>query len=376
MSFHCEIGAAHLLPAMQAVSKCVYKAQTIPILGHCWMRFHDGRLLVTSTNLDQSITASAECGGGSGEVTIPLSRILAFANLIPSNFDVSLKTDGEHELKLIAKAGRSIHKMPTLPVADFPSSVSEPLRIGMEWQVPTGELLRSVKALSPAMSSEKSRIYWQCIAFAYGQQPALAAMQGHILGEDAFNLPHKENGIFLVPDVTVGMLSALEKSEIVTVRLSKDGHAVSFEASNITIRSKLVDGQYTDYRKIIPAEPKIAFRANAKEFVHALRLGANVPEASGAGDVPKVGTKISFTDGMMHISARTTNGEETSSECDIELVRGKPEEFGAAFSYLLWAVESLESKGDVEFAYSPKGPILITASDAEGSIRLISPRST
>jgi DNA polymerase III subunit beta len=257
-----EIQAATLHAAVKKVSAVVERRNTIPILSNVLIEVsrgagNEGTLKMTATDLDIVVTMSVpvQCGAPGG-VTLPAATLQDYTGKLAKASMVTVET-ARNDHEIVVACGRSRVKMLTLPVRDFPD-----LDLGgtsHEVQVPGKAFAQMLQAVRFAISTEETRYYLNGIYLHVGNNDlrkrslTAVATDGHRLA--VFSVPHEGlpsmPGI-IVPRKTVLVLQSMLDgfAEDITLRLSE--RLITADIGPVSLRSKLIDGTYPDYERVIP----------------------------------------------------------------------------------------------------------------------------
>lgn len=370
LSFCCkDVSAGALLSALKPLSRIPQRNPVIPITGHAWLRFEGGQLVITTTDLDRALTIAIDAEG-EGATTTPADRLLSFASLLPKDQPVSIEaSDGFLE----ARSARTVIRLPTLPVQDYPTMIAEAVTDGHKWKFSADRLSKMLKSLEGAMGRETAREYLMGACFSFGPMATLAATNAHILGEEiAEELSGKDQGAFIVPRVAIPAILDICDVEDVTVRLNAGATAATFQSGSSHYRTKLIEARYPEYRRSMPDGFKTLATVDRREFVSALRRGANVMDAMGS-EMPLVAVKLGFSGGELTVSSGS-KGEFAEDACGAKIV-GPDVTVGASFAYLKWASDSLGDCETIEFQIvNNETPFLVVSPSAPTSKRVVFPR--
>lgn len=251
-----------------AAAKVTEARNTIPILGNVLLEADADRLTVTATDLDISYSTTAPCSGQPFSTTVDAKRLSDIARrLSGGTVTMEVKDDS-----LIVKSGRSRFTLPTLPVADFPSlDAGAP---DVEFSVDLAALVAPVKF---AMSNEATRYYLCGVHLhTYGDTLRAVATDGHRLAHNSVagapDIPP-----VIIPAKTVGLIPA----GAVDVSLSKN--KIRIATADTIIVSKLVDGTFPDYKRVIPANNDSVVTADRKALADAVARATAVASERGKG---------------------------------------------------------------------------------------------
>ncbi|MCR9179502.1 DNA polymerase III subunit beta [Erythrobacter sanguineus] len=268
------IERATLLRCLSHVQSVVERRNTIPILSNVLIDASDGgsvRVMATDLDLQVVETMSASSVDQPGAITVSAHLLFDIARKLPEGSQVSLTTS---ENRLEVKAGRSNFKLPTLPRDDFPVIVEGDLPTSFE--LPARVLAELIDRTRFAISTEETRYYLNGIFLHVTDEdePLLkaAATDGHRLAR--FTLPRPEGAAgmpdVIVPRKAVGELrklldEALDSNVLIDLSASKIRFALGGEGG-VMLTSKLIDGTFPDYSRVIPTANDKLLKVDPKLF--------------------------------------------------------------------------------------------------------------
>lgn len=299
-----------LAKALGHVQSVVERRNTIPILSNVLLQGDGGALTLTATDLDIEISEEAPADiARAGATTVSAITLFEIVKRLPDGAQVRLELSTS-DARLKVSAGRSEFFLSVLPDDDFPSLSHEDL--DTQFSVATSELRRLLQKTRFAMSQEETRYYLNGVYFhahTEGDTPLLraAATDGHRLARLEAPLPkgaEKMPGV-IVPRKAISELVRLieDADEHVEIAVSSAKIRFGFGAGRLT--SKLIDGSFPDYERVIPKGNSNTLRVDTKDFSQAvdrvstvsadrtrsvklaleadnLRLAVNNPEAGSA----------------------------------------------------------------------------------------------
>lgn len=299
-----------LLDALKLVGQVVEKRNTIPILQNVlFEEAGDGKLAARVTDLDTEATMPfAADKVAFRSFTVPAHLLSEIVRKLPDGVDVRLEADDEDLRGITIKAGRSKFRLPVLPASDFPSLSAGD--VPHSFEVPVAKLASALAGVSFAISTEETRYYLNGI-FVHPSEAGVkfVATDGHRLAKRFIPLddpPHGMPGIIL-PKKTV---------ETVARHLPKDG-TVIIQASDAKVRiimgelvlvSKLIDGTFPDYDRVIPDLPRF-IELEGKALSTAIDRVSTV--SSGKGNA----VKMTFAEGLLNLSV--SNPDAGNAEDDL-----------------------------------------------------------
>ena len=278
------IERATLLRCLSHVQSVVERRNTIPILSNVLIDADvGGGVKVMATDLDLQVVetmtvASVESGGA---ITVSAHLLFDIARKLPDGSQVSLEMS---ENRMVVKAGRSRFQLPTLPRDDFPVIVEGELPTSFE--LPARELAELIDRTRFAISTEETRYYLNGIFLHVSDEsrPVLkaAATDGHRLARYTLDRPEGAEGMpdVIVPRKAVGELrklleEALDSNVQIDLSASKIRFALGGEGG-VVLTSKLIDGTFPDYSRVIPTGNDKLLRLDPKSFYEGVDRVATI----------------------------------------------------------------------------------------------------
>ena len=322
------------LPALTLVRKAVQPRTTIPILANMLFVVEGGRLTLTGSDLDVEISATIACAGvRSLAVTLPAAILHDAVRKLPDGAEITITVDGGNA-KVVA--GRTRFSMPILPASDFPHISAGELPHGFE--LPGLTLARILGTVAFAISSEETRYYLNGIYFhATEDHLKTVATDGHRLSMLALPLPDGAAGMpgIIVPKRAVDLLKdfAGEKER---VQFALSGSKIRFSIAGedgsprFSMTSKLIDGTFPDYTRVVPARHPNSFVLAREALAKAIDRVVTI-SAGAKGSAVKFG----FAPEALTLSARNADIGDAEDEVTVEKGEGEPVEIGFNGRYCL-----------------------------------------
>jgi DNA polymerase-3 subunit beta len=365
------IERAALLKSLAHVQSVVERRNTIPILSNVLLEAAGGKLSLTATDMDLTIVEEVEAEiGAEGATTAPAHTLYDIVRKLPDGSQIEIAMTGENG-QMTLSAGRSTFTLTTLPREDFPASSQG--EMPQKFQVPAAELRNLVDRTRFAISTEETRYYLNGIylhAAESGGVPVLRAVatDGHRLARFEMPLPDGAKGMpgVIIPRKTVGEVRKLleEADDSVTIALSETRIQFSFNSTILT--SKLIDGTFPDYERVIPSGNDKAMEVDRKSFREAVdRVSTISSEKSRA-------VKLALSDSLLVLSA--TSAENGSAVEEIEVgFSGEGLEIGFNSRYLLDIAEQIEG-GEALFHFSDAAsPTIVRDAGDESALYVLMP---
>ncbi|MBK6702908.1 MAG: DNA polymerase III subunit beta [Caulobacteraceae bacterium] len=275
-----SIERSALLKALNHVQSVVERRNTIPILSNVLLSAQGDSLKLTATDLDIEIaeSASAEVERG-GQTTAPANYLYDFVRKLPDGSAVKLEVNGD-DPRLFISAGKSRLHLPILPAGDFPSMPSDGFETKFEIE-PT-ELGRLIDKTRFAISTEETRYYLNGIFLhtidSDGQKLRAVATDGHRLALADYPAPKGSVGMpgVIVPRKTINELKRLLDDAADLVEISVSPQKIRFALGDAVLTSKLIDGSFPEYARVIPKNNSKKLKIPNKAFAEAVDRVATV----------------------------------------------------------------------------------------------------
>ena len=355
-----------LLRPLGHVQSVVERRNTIPILANVVLRAEDGQLSLTATDMDMDIATEVGCAvATSGTTTMSAHVLYDIARKLPDGAEVELTVaDGHANIS----AGRSSFRLPTLPVEDFPAISSSDLPVN--FTLTAADLRDLIDATRFAISTEETRYYLNGIYLHKAEDGNLCAVatDGHRLALTCQALPSGASQMpsVILPRKAVGELRKLldDYDGDVSVGLSETRAEFGFGAVRLT--SKLIDGTFPDYTRVIPAGNDRIMQVDAASF------SAAVDRVSTISSEKSRSVKMGLKPGVLTLSASNTDASSATEE--LEVTYDGPEmDIGFNARYLL-DIAGQVNNDIVEFALADQGsPSLVRAPGDDASLFVLMP---
>ena len=311
-----------LLQPLQAVIGVVERRQTMPILANVLLAAKDGQVAVTATDLEVELVANAEVEiEAAGEVTVPGRKLLDICRALPEGAAISMNLSGE---KLNVKSGRSRFSLMTLPAAEFPTV--EDISAEQTVSVSKEMLAKLLDKTHFSMAQQDVRYHLRAVA-TDGHRLALCEVD---LGDK--KLPEQQ---VIVPRKGVLELQRLLDGEG-DVELQFGSNHIRIQLEGIRFTSKLIDGRFPEYERVIPQDTSNQLTADREIFRGALQRTAILSNEKYRG------IRLVIKSGSLLLQAHNPEQEEAEEELEISY-GGEDIEIGFNVNYLLDALGAIES---------------------------------
>jgi len=322
-----------LLKPLQAVIGVVERRQTMPILSNVLIIARDGQLSITATDLEVELVAQAEIDAETGgEITVSGRKLLDICKALPEGSNIEISLSGE---KLSVRSGRSKFNLVTLPAAEFP--VVEDIKAGQTISVSQEALGRLIEKTHFSMAQQDVRYYLNGMLLETGGQHLRAvATDGHRLALCQVELDGAdlEEQQVIVPRKGVLELQRLMSGEG-DLNIELGANHIRIQLEGIRFTSKLIDGRFPEYDRVIPKESANELKANRADFRSALQRTAILSNEKYRG------IRLVIRDSGVLLQAHNPEQEEAEEELEVEY-SGEDIEIGFNVNYLLDALGAVE----------------------------------
>jgi DNA polymerase III subunit beta len=326
-----------IIQPVQAVIGVVERKQTMPVLANVLLSVKGSRLSVTGTDLEVELVASGEVSVGQpGEITVPGRKFLEIAKALPEKSSVTVSLDGER-LKVVA--GRSRFTLSTLAATEFP--VVESVSAQQTLTLPQSELARLIAKTHFSMAQQDVRYYLNgTLLETDGKLLRTVATDGHRLAIAEAQLATGGKSVN-AQQVIVPRKGILELQRILgaegDVEITIGSNHIRLQIGDIRFTSKLIDGKFPDYGRVIPAAPTKAVVIERDSFRAALQRTAILSNEKYRG------VRVSLATNSLKLQAHNPEQEEAQDEVEIDY-KGEEMEIGFNVTYLLDALTAIDTE--------------------------------
>ena len=350
----------NLIRPLNLVAGVVERRQTLPVLANVLIQLEGKQLALTGTDLEVELIGRVEleAEGVSGEITVPARKLLDICKSLPDDSDVSFEVDDQ---KVVIKSGRSKFSLSTLPASEFPN-----IELGdtdLQFELKQGEMKKLIDQTSFAMAQQDVRYYLNGMLWELkGNNFKAVATDGHRLAMANYGGVNAGEGVdrqAILPRKGVMELNRLLTNEEDNLTLAIGTTHVRATTSGFTFTSKLVDGKFPDYERVMPLSPEKEVIASREDLRQALARVAILSNEKYRG------VRLNFSSNELTIVAN--NPEQEEAEETVNLPYGYDAlEIGFNVSYLL-DVMSVVAGDKIKISLSDSNSSALLEDSEEGS---------
>jgi DNA polymerase-3 subunit beta len=357
---------ATLLKALAHVQSVVEKRNTIPILANVMISAKDVRITLTATDMEIAVVEDVPATSvQDGACTAPAATLYEIVRKLPEGAEVQLEQSGG-DAQLTLRAGRFATSLVVLPTDDFPSMTAGALPY--RFSVPALALRGLIDRTRFAISTEETRYYLNGIYLHATESDGTkvlraVATDGHRLARVEEPLPDGAGGMpgVIIPRKTVAELRKLLDEVSGEIDIALSDTRIQFKVGLVTLTSKLIDGTFPEYDRVIPRDNDKVLRVGKADFAAAV---ARVSAISSERSRP---VKLSVAKHLLEISATSPEQGTAREELDGERVsyESTPIEIGFQARYLNDITDQIA--GEVEFLFSDGAAPTVVRDAADAS---------
>ena len=328
-----------LLAPLLTVRGVIEQRQSLPVLANALVIARDGHLSFTATDSEVELEARVQVDGSvEGEVTIPARKFIDICQALPGRASVDFELDEGHRANV--RSGRSRFALATLPASDFPTT--EEIADQSEFLIAQSELKRLIDLTQFAMARQDVRYYLNGLLLEITHRKIKAvATDGHRLAvaECDVDTGLEEPKSIIVPRKGVVELARLLTSEDTELKIRVGSNAVQLEIDNVRFTSKLIDGKFPDYGRVIPDAETCDKRLSVeREPLRQCLIRTSVLSSDKHRTV-----RLMLDAGMLTVAANNPEQETAVDQLEVEYA-GERIEIGFNVSYLIDALATMPSE--------------------------------
>lgn len=366
-----SIERAVLLRSLSHVQSVVERRGTIPILANVKLEAEGETLRLTATDMDITIMdAVAAEVSTPGAMTVPAHMLYEIVRKLPDGSQIAIDKP-EGDAKVTLKAGKSRFTLSSLPVDDFPVISEDDLQ--HQFEITADECRALVDKTRFAVSTEETRYYLNGVYFHATNDDGAQVLRavstdGHRLARIQIALPDGAANMpgVIVPRKTIGELVKLLEEGVNSVAISLSDTKIKFVCGSAVLLSKLIDGTFPDYDRVIPTTNDKIMEVEGKRFAQAVDRVAVIASEKSRG------IKLQLEESQITLSA--TGAEQGSADEVVEVkYSAEPVEIGFNSKYILDVLQQIESDS-VHFVFADsQSPAIIRDPADLGALYVVMP---
>ncbi len=366
------IERAALLKALSHVQSVVERRNTIPILSNVLVRANAGAIKLTATDLDVEVIESVPADvAQDGATTVPAHIMYEIVRKLPDGAQLEIE-QGPDEGRLAISTGRSRFALQALPPEDFPDLTSGDL--SHHFVIPAAQLKLLIDRTRFAISTEETRyylngIYLHDVAGGDARLLRTVATDGHRLAQAQLPCPDGAVGMpgIIVPRKTVLELIKLLEDVEEDVDVALSASKIRFAFSDLVLTSKLIDGTFPDYERVIPQNNDKLMQVDTRLFSQAVDRVSTISSEKGRA------VKLNISSERVVLSVNNPDSGSAEEEISVSY-DGEPIDIGFNSRYLLDIASQFKNQ-EATFALADSGsPTIIRDAEDSSTLYVLMPR--
>lgn len=356
-----------LLKPLQAVHGVVERRQALPILSNVLVSARSGLLSLTGTDTEVELVARTDLADmEDGETTVPARKFLDICRALPSETTVEFAVDGD---RVALRCGRSRFTLATLPASDYPST--DELVDANRVKIDSAALKRLIELTQFGMAQQDVRYYLNGMLFELDNNTLrTVATDGHrlALAEGGVENAGMESRQLIMPRKAVLELSKIIAGAGDSLELVVGANAVQLDTGDILFTTKLIDGKFPDYQRVIPDQERV------EKIILADRelLRQSLQRAAILSNEKYRAVRLCLAQGQMTVIASNPEQEEAEDVVEVDY-DGDNMEIGFNVSYLIDALSTVPSSNVRILMSDPSSSCLILPEEGEGCEYVVMP---
>ncbi|EIB97711.1 MULTISPECIES: DNA polymerase III subunit beta [Pantoea] len=323
-----------LLKPLQQVSGPLGGRPTLPILGNLLLQVTEGSLLLTGTDLEMEMVARVALTQAHepGATTVPARKFLDICRGLPDGAEITLALEGD---RMLVRSGRSRFSLSTLPASDFPNL--DDWQSEVEFTLPQATMKRLIEATQFSMAHQDVRYYLNGMMFeTEGEELRTVATDGHRLAVCSMPVGQAlpSHSVIVPRKGVIELLRLLDGGET-PLQVQIGGSNIRAHVGDYIFTSKLVDGRFPDYRRVLPKNPDKVLEAGCDLLKQAFARAAILSNEKFRG------VRLYITENQLKITANNPEQEEAEEMLDVSY-NGTELEIGFNVSYVLDVLNALK----------------------------------
>jgi len=355
----------NLLPPLLQVGNVVERRQTLPILANVFIRVESGSITFIATDLEVELETRIEASTEeSSEFTLPARKFIDICKALPESAQINISLEGE---KAVIRSGRGRYTLGMLPASDYPSI--DPASVTQSLKIKENDLKKLLEQTQFAMAQQDVRYYLNGLLLeAVPGRIRAVATDGHRLALSEITYRGKIDNEMqvIIPRKAVLELSRLLTHSENEVVLETSNSHIQIHLGSTSFTSKLIDGRYPDYNRVLPSGDTHDLIADKEQLRHALARAAILSNEKYRG--------ITFMAGKDMLQLKAHNPEQDEAEEEMEVQYSGPEiNIGFNVGYMIDVLGVLSGDKVCVSLIDGNSSSLITSTDSDAARYVIMP---
>jgi len=364
------IERADLLRSLGHVQSVVERRNTIPILSNVKIDAADGTVALNATDMDLDIVETVTAVvASSGATTVHALTLYEIVRKLPDGAQIELESQGDG--KLFLRSGRARIEFPVLPTEDFPILASG--KYAHNFKISAADLRGMIDRTRFAISTEETRYYLNGIYLHVAERDKTKVLRavstdGHRLASVEVALPKGAAGMpgVIVPRKTVQEIRKLIDETGDDVEISLSDAKIRFAFDDAVLTSKLIDGTFPDYQRVIPAGNDKVMKVDCKAFANKVDLVSAISSEKSRA------VKLRLSNGSLALSASNAESGAAEEELDVDYDSGELE-IGFNSAYLLDIARQIDGGTAVFNMNDAASPTIIRDAEDDNALYVLMP---
>ena len=332
-----KINRETLLKPLSSVTSIVERRHTLPILSNLLLEAKDNQIVLTATDLEMQISLAVNTDvGGSLSTTISAKKLLDICRSLPDNAEIHMATS---ESRVQVKAGKSRFNLQTLPAADYPVMTKAQAATSTLIKIGQNSLKRLFKQVEFAMAQQDIRYYLNGLLFEVSaNQLNIVGTDGHRLSFTSTELDqtYEKQEIILPRKTVIELIKLLDDSdEEVTIEITSG--QVNFSFGDIKLISKVIDGKFPDYTRVIPTGHQNSLTIDRSTILLSMQRASILSNEKYRG--------IRMVLGTNSLRLVSTNSEQEEAEEELEVnYTGDSLDIGFNVTYMIDVLNNVDNE--------------------------------
>jgi DNA polymerase-3 subunit beta len=333
-----------LLAPLQSVSGIVERRHTLPILSNVLLEKKGDQLTLLATDIEIQITTSTTCTGGEGDgaVTVGARKLQEILRSLPDTTEITVNLEDK---RLQVKGGKSRFNLQTLPADDFPRMT---LNEGdtKQFSISQRDFRQLIAKTQYGMAAQDVRYYLNgLLLLVEGKELRAVATDGHRLAYASVaietELPRQE---MILPRKTVLELNRLLVDSDEALNITLSSNQVRFAFGSVVLVSKLIDGKFPDYERVIPPSLRNHMTVGRQMLMQAMHRAAILTNEKFRG------VRVVLGENSLRLIAANAEQEEAQEEIEVQYT-GEPIDVGFNVGYLLDVLNNVQSE-EIQWSFN------------------------